>query len=178
MEEFKNILYPVALTDLSPRVAPSVATLAGQLDARVHLIHVLRPFGWYVDNFVAELSEPESRESTSDSQSQVNSIIKLFSEPKSKRVASDFESQVQIQAKQKLEAFKEQYFSDTNIADAVVISGTRHKLILEYAKSKGIDLIIMGAETSLGKVMFGSVVEKVSKLATVPVVIVKYGQNE
>ena len=45
MEEFKNILYPVALTDISSRIAPYVVTMAKQLDAQVHLLHVLRRFG-------------------------------------------------------------------------------------------------------------------------------------
>ncbi|MEX1351833.1 MAG: hypothetical protein AB1Z31_29350 [Desulfobacterales bacterium] len=38
MEEFKNILYPVALTDISPKLAPFVVTIAKQLDAQVHLL--------------------------------------------------------------------------------------------------------------------------------------------
>ena len=42
MAEFKNILYPVALTDISPKVVPYVVTMAKQLDAQVHLLHVLR----------------------------------------------------------------------------------------------------------------------------------------
>ena len=37
MEEFKNILDPVALTDISPKVAPFVVTKAKQLDVLVHL---------------------------------------------------------------------------------------------------------------------------------------------
>ena len=38
MEDFKNILYPIALTEISPRVVPYVATMARQLDAQVHLL--------------------------------------------------------------------------------------------------------------------------------------------
>jgi nucleotide-binding universal stress UspA family protein len=178
MKKFKSILYPVALTDISPKVAPYVVTLAKQLDVPVHLIHVLRPFGWFVDNFLTELSETDSKHIGSDVDSQLHSLLNLFSDPDSKRVAGDFESQVQKQAQQKLQAFKERYLSDVNIADTVVVSGTRHKQILEYVKSEGIDLIIMGAETSVQKVMFGSVVEKVSKLAAVPVVIVKCDRSE
>ena len=44
MAEFKNILYPIALTDISPKVAPYVVTLAKQLDAQVHLLHVWLPW--------------------------------------------------------------------------------------------------------------------------------------
>jgi hypothetical protein len=44
MPEFKNILCPIAFTDISSKVAPYVVTLAKRLDARVHLLHVLRRF--------------------------------------------------------------------------------------------------------------------------------------
>ena len=83
MEEFKNILYPIALTDSSPKVARYVVTMAKQLDAQVHLLHVLRRFDWFVDTYVSDPPEPDF-----------------------KRIASDFESQVMQQALQKLEAFQ------------------------------------------------------------------------
>ena len=79
MEEFKNILYPIALTDISPRIVPYVVTMAKQLDAQVHLLHVLRRFDWFVDTYVSDTPEPDF-----------------------KRIASDFESQVLLQARQKL----------------------------------------------------------------------------
>jgi nucleotide-binding universal stress UspA family protein len=150
MEAFKRILYPVALTEISPKVAPYVATLARQLDAQVHLLHVLRRFDWFVDTYVSEPPEPDF-----------------------KRIASDFESQVLTQAQKKLNAFQKKYFRDIQIANMAVVSGTHYKQILNYVQSEGIDLIIMGTGTPMQKVMFGSVAEKVSKLATVPVMLVK-----
>ena len=150
MEDFKRILYPVALTEISPKVAPYVVTLARQLDAHVHLLHVLRRFDWFVDTYISDPPEPDF-----------------------KRIASDFESQVRSQAQQKLEAFKKKYLSEIQIANTAVVTGTHYKQIMEYVKSEGIDLIIMGTGTPLQKVMFGSVAEKVSKLATVPVMLVK-----
>jgi nucleotide-binding universal stress UspA family protein len=150
MEEFKRILYPVALTEISPKVAPYVVTLARQLDAQVHLLHVLRRFDWFVDTYVSDPPEPDF-----------------------KRIASDFESQVLSQAQQKLETFHKKYLSDIQVANTAVVSGTHFKRILAYVKSEGIDLIIMGTGTPIQKVMFGSVAEKVSKLATVPVMLIK-----
>jgi nucleotide-binding universal stress UspA family protein len=87
MEDFKRILYPVALTEISPKVAPYVVTLARQLDAQVHLLHVLRRFDWFVDTYVSDPPKPDF-----------------------KRIASDFESQVLSQAQQKLKAFHKQPF--------------------------------------------------------------------
>ncbi len=150
MKEFKSILYPIALTEISHKVAPYVVTLAKQLDAQVHLLHVLRRFDWFVDTYVSDPPKPDF-----------------------KRIASDFESQVLTQAQQKLEAFEKRHLSDIHIASTNVVSGTHYKQILKYVESEGIDLIIMGTGTPVQKVMFGSVAEKVSKLATVPVMLVK-----
>lgn len=111
---------------------------------------MLHRFDWFVDNFLSELSAPEF-----------------------KHIESDIESQVQLQAQQKLKEFKKQDFSGIRIADTVVVSGTCHKRILEYVKSAAIDLIIMGAGSPLQKVMLGSVVEKVSRLSTIPVMLDK-----
>ena len=150
MEEFKNILYPIALTEISPKVVPYVVTMAKQLDAQVHLLHVLRRFDWYVDTYVSDPPKPDF-----------------------KRIASDFESQLTLGVQQKLEAFKLKYLKDTRIVKASVVSGTHYKRIIEYVKSEKIDLVIMGTGTTVQKVMFGSVAEKVSRLAPVPVMLVK-----
>jgi nucleotide-binding universal stress UspA family protein len=150
MEEFKKILYPVALTEISPKVAPYVVTMVRQLDAQVHLLHVIRRFDWFVDTYVAESPKPDF-----------------------KRIASDFESQRMLQTEQKLEAFKQKYLKDLRIADTKVVTGTHYKQILEYVDEKKIDLIIMGTGSTVPKMMFGSVAEKVSRLANVPVMLVK-----
>ena len=150
MEGFKKILYPIALTDMSPIIAPYVVIMAKKFDAEVHLLHVLRRFDWYVDTYVFESPEPDF-----------------------KRIASDFESQVLVQVRQKLDAFIKRHFKDVRIGKAAVVSGTHYKQIIQYVESEKIDLIIMGTGTTLQKVMFGAVAEKVSKLASVPVMLIK-----
>ena len=150
MEDFKNILYPISLTDTSPKLASYVATMANKFDAQVHLLHVLRRFDWFVDTYVSDPPQPDF-----------------------KRIASDFEGQILQQAQLKLESLKEQYLKDVEIAKASVVSGTHYKQILDYVKSEAIDLIIMGSGTPLQKVMFGSVASKVSRMANVPVMLIK-----
>jgi len=150
MEGFNKILYPIALTDMSPIIAPYVVTMAKQFDAEVHLLHVLRRFDWYVDTYVSKSPEPD--------------FI---------RIASDFESQVLAQAKQKLDTFIKRHFKEVRIGKAAVVSGTHYKQIIQYAESEKIDLIIMGTGTTLQKVIFGAVAEKVSRLANVPVMLIK-----
>ena len=149
MDPFKTILYPIALTDISPKVAPYVVTLAKQLDAQVHLLHVLRRFDWFVDTYVVDTPTPDF-----------------------KRIASDFEGQILQQAQQKLEAFTEQYLKDIEIAKASVVSGTHYKRILDYVDAEGIDLIIMGSGSTAQKILFGSVASKVSRMSDVPVMLV------
>jgi nucleotide-binding universal stress UspA family protein len=150
MEGFKKILYPIALTNISPSIAPYVLTMARQFDAELHLLHVLRRFDWFVDTYIPESPEPDF-----------------------KRIASDFESQIAAKAKQKLDRFIKNHFKDARIARAEVVTGTAYEKIIEYAESEKIDLIIMGTGTTLQKVMFGSVAERVSRLSQVPVMLVK-----
>jgi nucleotide-binding universal stress UspA family protein len=152
MEEFKKILYPIALTEISTKVAPYVAALAKQLDAQVHLLHVLRSFDWFVDTYVEDPPEPDF-----------------------KRIASNFENQILQQAQQKLEKFKEKHLKGIQIATAMVVRGTHYRQILDYAKSEGMDLIVMGTGTKAQRMMFGSVAGKVSRLSKVPVMLIKTG---
>ncbi|MGB5422669.1 MAG: universal stress protein [Desulfobacterales bacterium] len=155
MEGFNKILYPIALTDMSPIIAPYVVTMARKFDAEVHLLHVLRRFDWFVDTYVLDSPEPD--------------FI---------RIASDFESQVLAQVKQKLDAFIKRHFKEVSIGKVAVVSGTHYKEILQYAESENIDLIIMGTGTTLQKVIFGAVAEKVSRLANVPVMLIKSSSSK
>ncbi len=150
MPELNKILYPVALTDISPKVAPYVVTLAKKLDAQVHLLHVLRRFDWFVDTYVQESPKPDF-----------------------KRIASDFEDNLLLQARQKLAAFKNKHLKEIRVANALVVSGTHYRQILDYTKSEGIDLIIMGTGKRRQRMMFGSVADKVARLAKVPVMLIK-----
>lgn len=150
MEDFKKILYPIALTDMSPKVAPYVVAMADRFNAEVHLLHVLRRFDWFVDTYVSDPPKPDF-----------------------KQIASDFESEVLTQAQQKLDTFLKKHLSAVKVANTSVVSGTHYKQILNYIKSENIDLIIMGTGTTVQKVMFGSVADKVSRMANIPVLLIK-----
>jgi nucleotide-binding universal stress UspA family protein len=77
------------------------------------------------------------------------------------------------QAQQKLESFKNKHLKDVEIAKASVVSGTRYRQIIDYAKFEGVDLIAMGIGKRGQRMMFGSVADKVSRLAKVPVMLIK-----
>ena len=150
MVDFQNILFPVALTDISPVVAPYVATVARRFGAKLHLLHVLRRFDWFVDTYVSQPSETDF-----------------------KSIASDFEDQLLSRAQQTLEVFKDKHLKGLDIAKSTVVAGTHYKRILDYVESEKIDLIIMGSGSPLQKAVFGSVADKVAKLSSVPVMLIK-----
>ena len=56
---------------------------------------------------------------------------------------------------------------------SIAVAGTHYKEILGYVESEKIDLIIMGSGSPLQKMVFGSVADKVAKLSSVPVMLVK-----
>ena len=60
-----------------------------------------------------------------------------------------------------------------DIAKSTVVAGTHYKEILSYVESEKIDLIVMGSGSPLQKAVFGSVADKVAKLSTVPVMLIK-----
>jgi nucleotide-binding universal stress UspA family protein len=103
----------------------------------------------------------------------VDTYVQETPEPDFKRIASDFEDKLLLQAQQKLEAFKKKHLKDIRIANAVVVTGTRYRQIIDYAKSENIDLIVMGSGKRGPRMMFGSVTDKVSRLAKVPVMLIK-----
>jgi nucleotide-binding universal stress UspA family protein len=124
--------------------------MARQFDAELHLLHVLRRFDWFVDTYIPETPEPDF-----------------------KRIASDFESRITAQARQKLDRFIQKHFKDVHIEKAEVVTGNAYQKIIEYVESEKIDLIIMGTGTTIQKMMFGSVADRVSRLSRVPVMLIK-----
>ena len=155
MSGYRTILFPVSLTPISPQVAQHVAMMANKFDAQVHLLHVLRRFDWFVDTYVSQPSETDF-----------------------KRIASDFESEVMVQAQKKLNDFIQNHLADTAIVKKSVVSGIHYKEVLAYVEREPIELIIMGAGNTIQKTVFGSVTEKVLKLAPVPVLLIKNNPNK
>ncbi|MGA6926534.1 MAG: universal stress protein, partial [Desulfosarcina sp.] len=95
------------------------------------------------------------------------------SETDFKSIASDFEDQLLSRAQQTLEVFKDKHLKGLDIVKSTVVAGTHYKEILSYVESEKIDLIVMGSGSPLQKAVFGSVADKVAKLSTVPVMLIK-----
>lgn len=156
MVDFKKILFPVHLAEMSPRVAPYVNAVAEKFDSEIHLLHVARGFGHYVDVYVVE--DPET---------------------KFKKLVSNLEKEISTGAKGRLLEFKEKYFADYPNIISKVSTGNIYEEILRYADAEEIDLIIMGAyrKTFTDRFIFGAVAEKVAELSTVPVMLIKHSDK-
>ena len=144
MKEFKKILFPVDLSESSPKLVPYVTTMAEKFGAEIHLLFVARVFEYFSGIYVPHPS------------------------------ISKFEDEIVEGAKKRLKEFTEEYFSDFPETKAEVVPGDISEEILKYTGSKGIDLLILGTHGRKGleKVVFGSVAERVAKISPVPVLLV------
>jgi nucleotide-binding universal stress UspA family protein len=157
MVDFKKILFPVHLSEDSPKVAPYVRTMAEKFDAEIHLLHVARGFDHYVDVYVVEDAETRF-----------------------KKLVSNLEKEISSGAKGQLLNFKEKYFEKYPKTKVNVVAGNIYEEILRYAESEGIDLIIMGTARRkfADRFIFGAAAEKVAELSTIPVMLVKQPEND
>ena len=144
MKEFKKILFPVDLSESSPKLVPYVTTMAEKFGAEIHLLFVARVFAYFSGIYVPHPS------------------------------INKFEDEIVEGAKKRLKEFTEEYFSDLPGTKAEVVPGDISEEILKYTGSKGIDLLILGTHGRKGleKVVFGSVAERVAKTSPVPVLLV------
>lgn len=150
MTLFKQILFPVSLTQISPRVVPYVSSMARTYQARLHLLHVVRSLTLNVSTYISQPSDTDL-----------------------KRYATDFETKRLEVAKQQLNTFREKYLADIADCDMTANLGTHHKEIINYVKDHKIDLVIMGTGRNIQTNLFGSVADKVAKLSPVPVMLVR-----
>jgi nucleotide-binding universal stress UspA family protein len=148
MEFAKKILFPVDLSEVSPKIAPYVKEVASKFEAEVHLLFVARILQHFVSIYVPHPS------------------------------VRNFEAEIVKGAERKLEEFVEEHFQGVS-PKAKVVLGDAAEEILNYVKSEGIDLVIMGTHGRKGleKIVFGSVAERVVKKSPVPVLTVNpYGK--
>ncbi len=144
MKEIKKILFPVDLSETSEKIVPYVRTMAEKFNAEVHLLFVARMMDYFVSIYVPHPS------------------------------IDQFVGQVTEGAQKRLKEFAEEHFSKFNVAEPTVVPGDASDEIIQYIESRGIDMLIMGTHgrKGLDKVIFGSVADRVSKMATVPVLLI------
>ena len=142
MQSYKKILFPVDLSEASPKIAPHVNEVADKFGADIYIIYVAHVSDYYHGIYLP-------------STYMVN-----------------FEAEVIKGAKRQLQEFQTVHFKDRSVK-AKVISGNPGEVILNYAQSEGIDLIIMGhSRKGIKRMMMGSVAGHVVKGSLIPVLIV------
>lgn len=144
MEEFKNILFPVDLSDTSPKIVKYVRQMAEKFNSRIHLLFVVRLFDHYSNIYVN------------------NPLI------------GQFQAEALEGAEKRLNEFSSEHFKDFQDITVATTSGDISEEILDYINNHTIDLIIIGTHGRKGleKVFFGSIAERVAKTAPIPVLLI------
>jgi len=144
MVKFKNILFPVDMSDSSLKMVPYVKAMSELFESDIHLLYVARS--------VAHLSAIQLDMPTLHS----------------------FDAELFESAKLSLGQYKEKHFGNGSYIKSTVEPGYPSEKILNYVAKENIDLIIMGTHGRKGleKVIFGSVAEQVVKTSPVPVLVV------
>ncbi len=144
MVQIQKILFPVDLSETSPKIVPTVLMMREKLDARLHLLFVARAFDYFRGIYVPNIS------------------------------IDTLESQLAEGAKRRMAEFQEQFFAGLPDVRVSVLAGDISEEILEYAVREGIDMIIMGTHgrKGLDRAFFGSIAERVIKLSPAPVLVV------
>jgi len=144
MAEFKKILFPVDLSEVSAEIIPYVTTMARTFQADLHVLFVARIFKYYDTIYVPPVS-----------------IL-------------DFEEKVVDGGKRRLDEFVAEHLKDCCVSVAKVIPGDPAEEIVRYIDSEGIDLVVMSTHgrKGLDRVLFGSVANHVVTSSSVPVMTI------
>ena len=140
---YKKILFPVDLSEASPKIALHVNAVADKFGAEVYIIYVA-----HASEYSHGINVPSP-------------------------YMVDFEGEVIKAAKKRLQEFQTANFKDRPVKVNVVSGGYPGESILNYVQSEGIDLIIMGhSRIGIERLMMGSVAGHVVKRSLIPVLIV------
>lgn len=144
MEKIQKILFPVDLSETSPKIVPTVLMMREKMEAQLHLLFVARAFDYFRGIYVPNIS------------------------------IETLEGQLVEGAKRRLGEFKKEFFSGIPDMRITVVPGDISEEILNYSEREGIDMIIMATHgrKGLDRTFFGSIAERVIKLSPVPVLVV------
>lgn len=144
MKPFKKILFPVDLSDVSPKIAPWVIMVAERFEAQICLLFVARTFEHYTPFY----NVPGAIDN------YLSGVIKG--------------------AEAKMEEFAKTDLKEYSYCKTKVVPGDPPHEILDYITSEEIDLVMMGTHgrKGLDRVFFGSVADRVVKMSPVPVLTI------
>jgi nucleotide-binding universal stress UspA family protein len=144
MPHVYKLLYPLDLSQISPRVAPWAELMAQQFGADLHVLHVVPGLEFMGLAFSSEAM-----------------------------AARDFPLMIE-KTRPWVVDFCAKHFNSVIPEVIAVVGGNPAREIVKYVKENGIGLIVMGTHAQVGmeRQLFGSVADKVTRTSTVPVVTV------
>ncbi|WP_372739462.1 universal stress protein [Neptunomonas sp.] len=158
LPEINTILYTTSLGSHTRPVFRHAVKLATALNAKIIILHVVEPIG--------EMG---------------TALIKNYV-PKDllKKIHDEGINEIHQNMHTRIEKFCAEELNNLPAADKlnveyVVVEGNHTDSILNEAKKRGVQLIIMGAENSFGR--HSHTAQQVARNATVPVVIVPTGKK-
>ena len=142
----QRFLVPVDFSECANQALMYAIGLAGRLDARFTLLHVIQSPSW--GGVDMDVTAPYAY--------------------------SQFIQHLEAEVAHSMQACLDRVTAGGLEGEAVVVHGVPFQEILETARRQQIDLIVMGTQgrTGLQHVLLGSVAEKVVRLAPCPVLVV------
>ena len=143
MEFAKKILFPVDLSEVSPKIAPYVQEMAAKFGSEVHLLFVARILQHFTSIYVPHPS------------------------------VSNFEGEIVKGAERKLEEFVEDHFRGFSPKAKVVLGDPAEEILSYVrSEGIDLVIMGTHGRKGLEKIVFGSVVERVVQKSPVPVLTI------
>ena len=143
MRSIKKILFPVDLSEVSPKIAPYVGEMAAKFDAEIHLLFVARILQHFTSIYVPHPS------------------------------IKNFEAEVVQGAEKKLQEFVQEQFEGGPCKAHVILGDPAEEILhYAQAEGIDLIIIGTHGRKGLDHIIFGSVAERVVKKSQVPVLTV------
>jgi nucleotide-binding universal stress UspA family protein len=143
MQHFKKILFPVDLSEVSPKLVPYVKEMAVTFGAEVHLLFVARILQHFTSIYVPHPS------------------------------VNKFEAEMVKGAEKRLQEFVDEHFRDDSAKAQVVLGDPAAEILnYAQAEGIDLIIIGTHGRKGLEHIIFGSVAERVVKKSLVPVLTV------
>lgn len=149
MKFAKKILFPVDLSEVSPKIAFYVKEMAAEFDSEVHLLFVARILQHFTSIYVPHPS------------------------------VSNFEGEIAKGAEKKLEEFVEQHFQGFSPKTKVVLGDAAEEILnYAEVEGINLIIMGTHGRKGIERIIFGSVAERVVKNSPIPVLTVNpYGKS-
>lgn len=144
MDAIRSVLLPLDLTENIEKLASTALTMVDKFEAQLHVLFVVSAFQYVADIHLAGDS------------------------------IDAFEAEVVAGGRQKMDEVIKTHFGHLPHVRSEVLLGDVSDTILKYIDEHQIDMVVMGTHgrRGFGRVIFGSVAQRVVKWAHVPVLVI------